>query len=249
MAYNIVETPCRFAGGRPNRLSACWGIFFGVIVRIRCYLDGLNFYYLLCRGYGIKWIDLEKLFRGLLISCLNSQDVCIERIILFTSDVKGDDSKRQKIYFSALQAHCSIIEFMKGKIVKKRKSGKDSITGETRTILTREEKQTDVNIACTIVDDAHIWSGLSTSERQYDLTCLISNDSDLSHALKIKKRLKQRILLISPMTETSKSRIPASLKENIAKKDRTHFIPLELVKNSLLPNKVGDFTSPKSWRF
>ena len=240
-------------------------------VRVRCYLDDLNFYYGVCREYDIKWIDLEKLFQTLLCR-LVGEEVVIEKLLLFTSTVSGPASDRQKIYFSALEQHSSCVEIIKGFFKKKSVLGPVIVKYDDKkivlqqpkiTVSTREEKQTDVNLACRMVDDAHIWDREKThsESHQYDIVCLISNDSDLAYALAVKRRLKQGVYLISPISYTPilnpaspppdpEWRVSGSLKKYIPRKFRLPYIKREDIKTCLLPAKVGELYPPdaRGWR-
>ena len=116
--------------------------------------------------------------------------------------------------------------------------------GEIVEIMIREEKCTDVNLACKIVDDAHVLASQDDEDKSFDLACLVSNDSDPSSALEIKKRLRQRVILISPRTEDSLSSISSNLKKYTDKKDRIAVVRKTDVENCLLPRKVGKYTPP-----
>ena len=223
-------------------------------LRVRCYLDGFNFYYGVSRGYDIKWIDLEKLFQTILAAHIPNGVAEIEKIFLFTSTVRGEASKRQATYFSALKDYSSCIEIVRGHFSERTKKG-PMVTrddrgkiidraGEIVEIMIREKKCTDVNLACKIVDDAHVLASQDDEDKSFDLACLVSNDSDLSSALEIKKRLRQRVILISPRTEDSLSSISSNLKKYTDKKDRIAVVRKTDVENCLLPRKVGKYTPP-----
>ena len=51
---------------------------------------------------------------------------------------------------------------------------------DQKKIKTFEEKQTDVSIAVKIVEDAYTSAG-----KDFSISCLISNDSDLGYALSV----------------------------------------------------------------
>ena len=239
------------------------------MIRVRCYIDGLNFYYGICRKYDIRWIDLEKLFQTLLYR-LAGEDVVIEKLFLFTSTVSGLDGERQKIYFSALREHSGnrikIIQGffrenqIRGPVVVECDDGTITLQKPKVTILKKEEKRTDVNIACKMVDDAHIWDKekIQSGQHRYDITCLISNDSDLASALRVKRILKQRVLLIPPIPAVFTSDhvlrpewgVSGSLKRYTRRKFIVPYIKREDVEACLLPPKVGEFSAPnaKGWR-
>ena len=251
------------------------------MTRVRCYYDGFNFYYGICRSYDIKWIDLEKLLKTLLRELIGDE-VIIEKLLFFTSTVSGEPNDRQKIYLKALEQHSgSRIQIIQGAFHKRKRkipiikravkekttrqeNGKESLVkitmwkGDKREkvarqadseenlaeIMTWEEKQTDVNIACQIVDDAHVWANNEESERRYDVTCLISNDSDFSSALQIKSRLQQPIFLITPVAEGVPPRISPLLTKYVLPQHRVSCIKRKDVEGSLLPPRVGQYTPP-----
>ena len=117
--------------------------------------------------------------------------------------------------------------------------------GSKVRVQVREEKETDVNIACRIVEDA-----FTAASKEFDIACLVSNDGDLSEALKVKQRLHQRTLLILPLADISEDHKPSypskSLKELIRKEDRIFSISRKDVVSSALPSIVAGLGPPQS---
>ncbi len=81
--------------------------------KFRFYVDGFNFYKNIAHqryGYGIKWIDLRKLFRKLLedrLEYLGITNPEIEKIYYFTAEENNDQrQERQRTYFNALTQKC-----------------------------------------------------------------------------------------------------------------------------------------------
>ena len=213
-------------------------------LKIRIYVDALNFYYGIAKPYGFKWVDIKGLFCELLQPIAPNLE--IEKIFLFTAMVQGAAANRQKIYVNALQAHYGDgLEVVTGYMTRTQKKGKilGANTNEIVTVQVYEEKETDVNIACQIVEDAYTC-------QEFDISCLVSNDSDIARALMIKKRLKQRVLLICPRTKNSKTSVSNSLKRWVNKKDRIVFIDQNQLIKYRLPDPIGKWHSPKmsGWR-
>ena len=215
-------------------------------IRVRVYIDGFNFYYGITRPYDFKWIDIELLIKRLLDKKISN--FTIEQIFFFSSEVIGDEAhRRQQNYFNALQKHSPNIKIQLGRFHVGVKRGKIIGSGEGKIVRVkiREEKETDVNIACKIVDDAH-----TSAKKDFDISCLISNDGDLSAALKVKQRLRQRTILILPLAEKSASHKPSypskSLKALIPVNDRIYPIPKSDVVNSPLPPSVEGLEPPES---
>lgn len=222
------------------------------LIRIRFYVDALNLYYGLARAYGVKWIDMEKL----LLEVIRKKfpNAVAEKIIIFTSLVEGEALVRQKAYIGALQQHSPCIEMMYGWFKSVPKTGviidgKPQCLDSVATVLTREEKLTDVNLACRIVEDAYIEAHGGAT---YDICCVVTNDSDMAYALDVKRRLGQRILLITPcVAKASKKfrrRSSTELKNRIAEGDGFWFISKKLVQSCELPDPVGSFAKPAEWR-
>ena len=223
--------------------------------KIRFYVDGLNFYYGVARHYRIKWIDLEKLLLETIkqkSEIPNITNPSVEKILLFTAYVKNSKEgslDRQKIYLSSLRKHSASIELVLGAFQEVRKNGK--IVGRNDEgivqIETYEEKQTDVNLACKMVEDAYMkkYSASAGSECNFDICCLVSNDADMAYALQVKQNLSQRTLLITPRSEKTQSVIPKKLKEHVPKVDRISVIKKNLVEKCLLPDQIGNYHRPR----
>ena len=209
--------------------------------RVRCYIDGLNLYYGVARPYGCKWVDLQALLRALLRRKLPGAEV--ERLVLFSAPmVERDAAARQKTYFKALRQHSPNLELVLGHFRSFTKFGKlldGQDAGEVRKVATREEKRTDVNLACRMVDDAHTAAG-----KEFDVACLVSNDADLAAALGVKERLGQKTMLITPRTTHEPSLPAADLRRFVHRGDITYTIEEDLVRRCRLPERVGRWRCP-----
>ena len=109
----------------------------------------------------------------------------------------------------------------------------------------REEKRTDVNLACRMVDDAHTAAG-----KEFDVACLVSNDSDLAYPLGVKQRLEQQVVLITPQTTYAPSLPVGDLKRLVAGENTILSIGEDLVRRCRLPERVGRWKCPDApgWR-
>ena len=135
------------------------------------YIDGYNLYYGLRDAYGgrYKWLDLQSLSRSFLKS--NMELVGVK---YFTAITKASNShQRQAIYLKALEAHCDRLDIILGRFLSKIKRCRTC----GAEYPSYEEKKTDVNIACHILNDAH--------RDGFDCCYVVSGDSDLVPPLEI----------------------------------------------------------------
>lgn len=119
--------------------------------RVRVYLDGFNFYYQYSHSlkYDFRTLTEERLREAL-------DDFRLERLTIYTARPVDDGSyQRQRAYLEALKsAYRGRVQVVRG-----RHRGRPP-----------REKQTDVNLAVDIVDDAHT--------KAYDVGVLVSGDTD-----------------------------------------------------------------------
>ncbi|MFE7130313.1 NYN domain-containing protein [Streptomyces sp. NPDC057638] len=140
------------------------------------YVDGFNLYHGLHGKYRHRylWLDLVALARS-----LRPRDELV-KVKYFTASVMNDPGalSRQDTYLQALSAHGGTkIEIVKGRYQSKPKRCRSC--GATWTHY--EEKETDVNIAVSLVSDI--------ATRAADSAMIISGDSDLSPAVRTAKSL------------------------------------------------------------
>ena len=151
------------------------------------YIDGYNLYYGLRAAYGgrYKWLNLQ----GLATSFMRP-GVELVRVKYCTATTKdaGGARQRQRVYLKALQAHCDKIEIFQGHFLAKAVSCRSC--GEVYTRY--EEKKTDVNIACEILNDAHLG--------RYDYCYVVSGDSDLVPPLQLLRQndMAKRVIVAHP---------------------------------------------------
>lgn len=136
------------------------------------YIDGYNLYYGIRTAFGkcYKWLDLQSLSHSFL-----KPGVDLVGVKYFTAITKStsDSHRRQAIYLKALDTHCDKLEIIHGLFLSK--------TERCHACGTQyqayEEKKTDVNIACHILNDAY--------QNRFDCCYVVSGDSDLVPPLEI----------------------------------------------------------------
>ncbi len=151
------------------------------------YIDGYNLYYGMRAAFGNRymWLDLQAFSESLL-----QPQTELVAVKYFTAITKAaaDSQQRQDVYLNALQAHCDKLEIFYGLFLSKSRRC-SSCQKEHKSF---EEKKTDVNIACEIINDAYL--------DRYDLCYLVSGDSDLVPPLDIIKQphLSKRSIVAHP---------------------------------------------------
>ena len=218
--------------------------------RVRCYVDGLNFYHGVTEAYNDKWINLETLFTEILSHHLNVE-VEVETILFFAylkagepprrqkhriKSRDGERLERQKQYISALKQTCKRFQTRRGYFISESKNTRAQVFDSNGIRISKDvtimtEKQTDVNLACHMVRDAYD----PNQRKDYDLACLVSNDSDLVQALKFKKHLHQRTILITPCTTEGKS--TNRLRSQVNGNDVIPSISRDQLKRNRLPGQ------------
>ena len=157
--------------------------------KVSVFVDGYNLYHAIDNlgDNSLKWTNLISLSEQF----IQLQDEEILRLLFFTafpSHKPLDVQKRYSAYTEALNAIG--VQVIEGKFKKKFFNAFDK-HGIFQQRETFEEKETDVNIALRIVEDAY--------EKISDKILLISNDSDISPALSM-AREKNKNLKINVIT-------------------------------------------------
>ena len=151
------------------------------------YIDGYNLYYGMRADFGNRymWLDLQALSESLLQQ--QAELIAVKYFTAITRSTSGS-KHRQDVYLKALQAHCAKLEIFYGRFLSKSRR----FQGCQAEHKFFEEKKTDVNIACEIINDAYL--------DRYDLCYLVSGDSDLVPPLKIIKQphLSKRSIVAHP---------------------------------------------------
>jgi hypothetical protein len=198
------------------------------------YVDGFNLYYGLRDKYRRKylWLDLERLVQRLRP---NDQIVAVR---YFTALVRDEPAKlaRQRAYLDALSAHSGAVEITLGRYQTKTLSCRQCGNAWT----SYEEKETDVNIAVSIVAD--------TAAAASDIALIISADSDLCPAIRTARSLNPRRGMIAAFPPRRSS---FEIRELIR---GTFTIAAVVLRNSLLPDTISDpdtgrtYQRPGKWR-
>ena len=138
---------------------------------VRFYIDGFNLYHALLKFKDdkVKWLDLELLCHRIIAP----KTEVIDKIYYFSAyaDWLPDSVSRHKEYVKALEARgiaCVMGHFKK----------KDRMCFKCGSEwVGHEEKETDVSIGITLLNDAH--------KCRFDRAYLVTRDSDLMPAVKM----------------------------------------------------------------
>jgi uncharacterized LabA/DUF88 family protein len=158
----------------------------------------------------------------------------VRGVRFFTARVHGDPESvlRQSTYLQALTTHCPRLAVTEGRFQEKRVTCRSC--GAVH--LTYEEKETDVNIATAMHNDAAL--------DRYDAAMLVSGDSDLTRVVRDIDALK-RVVVAFP---------PARYSGVLAGAARSHtHVSHSKVRNSQLPDVVTTASGvklerPAYWR-
>ncbi|MEW8027739.1 MAG: NYN domain-containing protein [Candidatus Thiodiazotropha endolucinida] len=198
------------------------------------YIDGYNLYYGQRTAFGdrYKWLDLQAFSESFLRPGMEL--VAVKYFTAITKSTTGS-RQRQEIYLKALRAHCARLEVFYGRFLSKSKRCRNC--GAEHTAF--EEKKTDVNIACEILNDTHL--------DRYDCCYVVSGDSDLVPPLKIVKENHpdKRAIVAHPPRRKSAELCQVA--------DGWFAIGKQRFKNNQLPEKVvsthsGELVRPAEWK-
>ncbi|WP_432457934.1 NYN domain-containing protein [Cellulomonas iranensis] len=201
----------------------------GTRERLAVYVDGFNLYHGLhdkwCRRY--LWLDLTALARAL----RPRSDVV--SVTYFTAPVLGDAeaASRQSAYVAALKAHSKgLLRDVQGRYQTKEQRCRQCGGSYTRY----EEKETDVNIAVSLVADA--------AEGAMDAALIVSADSDLTPAIKTARRLRPEIFMAAAFPP---KRFSSELKALLPS---SFHVGHSAIRNAQLPDVVTDPTTGATWK-
>ncbi|MDC9727550.1 MAG: NYN domain-containing protein [Candidatus Thioglobus sp.] len=201
--------------------------------KVIVYIDGYNLYYGLRSAYKgkYKWLDLQALSESFL-----QKNMSLIAVKYFTAITKSNSEtkNRQEIFLKALAVHCDKLEITYGRFLSKTKQCREC--GNTHQSY--EEKKTDVNIACQILNDAHL--------DKYDYCYVVSGDSDLVPPVEIVKQLfpDKTIIVAHP---------PKRKSAELCKVADGYFaISKQKIKVNQLPQSIqnttgNELTKPKTW--
>lgn len=202
--------------------------------RVVAYVDGFNLYHGMHQRFkrAYHWLDLEALARRLLRGTDQLEATCY-----FTARIRGREPARlrQVRYLEAIAAHCRSLEVVEGRFQQKTVTC-FSCRGQWAT---HEEKESDVNMAIAIVEDA--------ARDRYDTALIISADSDLCPAVRAVRRLR-------PGTHVIAAFPPRRHSDELRRiANRTVHVDRALLSRSQLPDEVVTPTGiklsrPAYWR-
>jgi uncharacterized LabA/DUF88 family protein len=194
------------------------------VASVIAYVDGFNLYHGIHEKFRRRylWLDLETLVHRLRP---NDQIVAVK---YFTAHVLDDPGAlaRQRTYLSALAIHSNgLVDVVHGRYQRKDKTCRQC----GNVSPSYEEKETDVNIAVSLVAD--------TANKASDIALIISADSDLCPAIRTARTLNsQRGMIAAFPPKRSSFEIRTLL-------PRAFTIAAADLRNSLLPDVVVDAAS------
>lgn len=203
------------------------------MIRVAVYIDGFNLYNGLREKHGRKylWLDLEGVARRLLRP--GQQLVAVR---YFTASVRNHPAGqgRQTTYLNALRAFTSI-DVVLGRFQEKKRVCFNC----GHTYRTYEEKETDVSIAVSLLED-----GVTDL---FDTALLLSADSDLCPGIKALGRLKpqKRVIAVFP---------PKRRSDELRRVTHAAFtLGDAIIRQSILPDTVttvsgNRYQRPTRWR-
>jgi uncharacterized LabA/DUF88 family protein len=184
-----------------------------------------------------KWLDFKSLFSKLLQSGQNL--VAIKYYTAVVSGIKDPNKPiRQQTYLRALKTCIPEISIYYGSFLTNKKWMPVANPGSGSKfveVIKTEEKGSDVNLAVNLVNDA--WKNL------YDCAIVVSNDSDLSEAVRIvKTELNKSVGVFIPWRASPS-------KDLLKYADFIKHIRRNLLKNSQLPNPIPNTNiyKPMDW--
>ena len=208
-------------------------------LRTYVYVDGFNLYYGAVKGTAFKWLNLRRLCELL----LPQSD--IGKIKYFTARVSArredpDKPTRQQIYLRALRTLPNL-EIILGSFLSHDVSMPlaEPVPGGPRfaRVVKTEEKGSDVNIAAHLVNDAY--KGL------FDLAVLVTNDSDLTEAIRIVRReLNLAVGILNPHEQTPSQML---LRHATFMKQIRHGVLAASQFPTTVTDRKGSFHKPKAW--
>lgn len=219
---NYCSNPVGYVPTLAHRPSGLWAsIFMYKLSQVTAFIDGFNLYHSLVdlgpENNHLKWLNLWTLSQR--YACMEGQK--LTRVLYFSAYATWLPGPyyRHRAFVKALQTQS--VEFVPGRFKEKERSCKNCC----KTWIGHEEKETDVNIAIHMLDEAYLDT--------FDHALLFSADSDLSPVVRILKTRfpkKQIFIITPPRYEHSKELIKASGGYNFSRK-----IKVSHLENCLLP--------------
>jgi uncharacterized LabA/DUF88 family protein len=207
--------------------------------KVSVFIDGYNLYHAInnLKKPHLKWVNLFNLAKQF---ARPDHGFEIIRVKFFTAPPLHKATEVQKRYSTYTKSlkHCGV-EVVEGKFKQKLLTYKDG-DGKSFTRISHEEKESDVNIALAILEDAF--------EKTSDKILVITNDSDISPAIRLalKKNQNLRINVITPpLIKTKRANydlVDACGDINKDKKGQVYFktrmITEYHLEKSLLPEEI-----------
>jgi uncharacterized LabA/DUF88 family protein len=159
------------------------------MIRVVSFIDGFNLYHTIrrLRADHLKWVDLWQLSERL----ISKRTETLVAVYYFSAYAfwMPDREKRHRAYIGALESRG--VTPVLGRFKPKDQPYRCCF-GCYHKHPTHEEKETDVNIALYLLNDAY--------QDRYDAALLISRDSDLVPAARMVKRLfpEKEIVPVAP---------------------------------------------------
>ncbi len=209
----------------------------GEFQRAAVYIDGYNLYHGLIDAFGgrHKWLDVQAL--GLSFLQPGMSLVSVKYFTAITKSV-SDAKLRQAVYLKSIDAHCDKLEIIYGRFMSKTRICKTC--GARHAVY--EEKKTDVNIACHLLNDAH--------QDIYDCCYIVSGDSDLVPALQIiqANNPHKKTFVVNPPKRKS-----SELCKTANDAGGWFSINRQRIKSCQLPEKIttkhgNELTMPATWQ-
>lgn len=192
--------------------------------RVICYIDGFNLYHALValgdRKY--RWLSLRKLCD--IFVQPHQQDIVAIKYFSAYAYWRTDSRWRHEQYVRALENEG--VSVILGRFQEKDRRCK--LCHEE--YKTHEEKESDVNLAVTMIDDAY--------NDRFDVAMLVTRDSDQKMPVKLIKEQfdNKRVRVIAPPALGGHSKVLAKLvgKKNLASIKQEH------LEHCLLPEEIVD---------
>lgn len=210
------------------------------------YVDGFNLYYGCLKGSKEKWLDLAQLLALLLP---REQIVRIRYFTAKVTDRNGDTGPRvrQQAYLRAL-ATLPNLDIHYGQFTVHEKSERvvppePIVNGRALKfvkVYKTEEKGSDVNMATSMIVDAH--------KNACDKAILITNDSDLVPPVRaVRNEFGRPVIVLAPTANPGR-RVAASLKQVASSVHDIRRGPLSGAQFApTLTDKHGAITKPPEW--
>ncbi|MEE1265536.1 MAG: NYN domain-containing protein [Akkermansia sp.] len=196
--------------------------------RVAFYVDGYNLYHSIAalsktdpsKNY-LKWVDLRKLFSFF----VNPHEEEIADIFFFTATPTHTHPDIQKRFY---QLTIDYQRFLKIKAIYGKFKSKNEQCKKCKAQWVRhEEKESDVNLAVSIVRDAY--------EKTYDFAYIVTQDSDMAPAVKLAERVNPGYLrLLTPPGILPSRELARTLRQKAAQIKEIH------LQHALMPAQYTD---------